>query len=398
VADTANERIRDALIRHQIGLQGLGASFTAELIRILDKTEGELRDEVQTALAAGASIDSRRGLRRLQNLEDKIDLIRDAALGRVTERLEKRMGDLVRHEAEFAATAVKAALPVEVDLDMPELATLVSIVDDLPFEGATLAQWMERLADSDKQRIKDAVKTGMVRGLSNQDIARMVVGSSVIDGRDGATQLTRSQIDGIVRTATNAYSNQARAALFEINSDVVGHEVYTATLDARTTPRCRSLDGKVYAVGEGPMPPQHFRCRSLRVALVGAQLVGNRPMKATTERLLVAEFAKANGFSARRRENIPRGLRGKFDDYARRRVREIIGTAPAHLTYEQFLRRQDPAFVAEVLGKRKAELFLKGGLTLDRFVTRTGREYTLSELADRERTAFLKAGVEWSGT
>jgi hypothetical protein len=45
-----------------------------------------------------------------------------------------------------------------------------------------------------------------------------------------------------------------------------------------------------------------------------------------------------------------------------------------------FLKRQSPEFVDKVLGKRRAELFLAGKLTLTDLVSGTGRELTLEEL------------------
>jgi hypothetical protein len=67
---------------------------------------------------------------------------------------------------------------------------------------------------------------------------------------------------------------------------------------------------------------------------------------------------------------------------------------PAKTTYQQWLRTQPVAFQNEVLGVKKARLYRQGGLTLDKFVTPQGREYTLTELARRERDAFTAAGLD----
>ena len=89
---------------------------------------------------------------------------------------------------------------------------------------------------------------------------------------------------------------------------------------------CRSRDGKVYAVGDGPQPPAHPRCRSTRV--------------------------------------------GIDPDYP----------PPRKRTYDQWLRDQSEDVQDEILGEAKADLF-RDGLTLDRFFDeRRGREYTVAEL------------------
>lgn len=71
-----------------------------------------------------------------------------------------------------------------------------------------------------------------------------------------------------------------------------------------------------------------------------------------------------------------------------------IGQLPANTNYGDFLRRQDPAFQDEVLGKTKAKLFREGKLPIDKFVDRGGNELTLKQLAKLQPTAFREAGLD----
>jgi hypothetical protein len=73
--------------------------------------------------------------------------------------------------------------------------------------------------------------------------------------------------------------------------------------------------------------------------------------------------------------------------------RDVVGRVPATTSYQDFLMRQKPAFQDEVLGKRKGQLFRKGGLKLDQFVDRAGNELTLAELAAANPGAFARAGL-----
>lgn len=77
-------------------------------------------------------------------------------------------------------------------------------------------------------------------------------------------------------------------------------------------------------------------------------------------------------------------------DWARRH----IGTVPGSVNYGEWLRRQPIEFQNEVLGKTKGELFRKGGITLDEFVTTRGKAVTLSQLAQSDPAAFMKAGLD----
>jgi hypothetical protein len=111
--------------------------------------------------------------------------------------------------------------------------------------------------------------------------------------------------------------------------------------------------------------------------------------------MLLREYAEKNGLPpVTSRGALPRGHRSAFDQFRRRRVRELTGVAPADLDYETFLRRQTVEFQEDVLGKTKALLFRRGGLRLDRFVNRQGDELTLAQLARRDRQAFVAAGLD----
>ena len=169
-------------------------------------------------------------------------------------------------------------------------------------------------------------------------------------------------------------ANQARRAFAAQNADIFSEEQYLATLDSRTTPICRSLDGKTYPVDMGPIPPLHWNCRSLRVPFLGDDDMAARPEKRATKQLLDRE-----------------GLTGAA---RRARIRELTGQAPSGTTYVDFLKRQPVAVQDDILGTTKAKLWRKGGLSLDKFVDRNGSELTLSQLARAEKEAFKSAGLD----
>ena len=114
-------------------------------------------------------------------------------------------------------------------------------------------------------------------------------------------------------------------------------------------------DGTVYKPGKGPRPPAHFNCRS-----------STSPVTKSWREL---------GFDI---DELPPATRASMN-----------GQVPSDQTYDGFLRGQDKGFQEEVLGKRKAELF-RGGLKTDRFVDKSGKEYTLDQLRKRERDIWDK--------
>jgi hypothetical protein len=115
----------------------------------------------------------------------------------------------------------------------------------------------------------------------------------------------------------------------------------------------------VFPVDSGPRPPAHPNCRSTTTPVI----------KSWKE--LGINLTEA-----------PPGTRASMD-----------GQVPATLTYNDWLKKQPQAFQDEVLGPTKAKLYRKGDLSLDRFIDKSGNEYTLDELRRREMGAFERAGI-----
>lgn len=101
---------------------------------------------------------------------------------------------------------------------------------------------------------------------------------------------------------------------------------WVSMLDGKTTAICRSRSGKSYPAGSGPRPPAHVRCRSIVVPY-------------------------------------PPG-RGEYEEP----------------TYSDWLEKQTPDRVRQILGQTNGNMFLAGTLSLEDMVTAKGRELTLKEL------------------
>lgn len=392
---TSNDELLDALLRHQIGLLRYSGYLRNQIWRLLDETEGDLKEQIKRRLRQATGPITTADLKRTDRLLEVLRETRVKAWTQVTNLWVAEMTALVIAEPTFASAAIRTVVPVTLDLGIPSTSQLRDLVRYHPFEGKVLGAWAEDMRESDIARIERAVRIGMTQGEALPAISRRVVGSVKFAGRDGVTQITRNGAAAITRTAVNSLANESRRLFALENKEWVDRELFVATLDSRTTPICRALDGDVFPVGEGPIPALHFACRSMRVLLVDAEPIGDRPMKPVTERMLVEEFAQKRRLGdIRRRQDLPHGTRGAFDDFARKRVRELTGTVPAKTTYAEFLSRQSEAFQRDVLGVTRARLYRRGGVTLDRFVDRAGNEIPLRDLARIEADAFRAAGLD----
>lgn len=370
---SANELFFDALVRRQIYLSKFSDGLLRDVTRLLDDTEADIRAVLRERLEdlEGKEFSARTNA-RLNVLANAIAKIRETAIDGTAAMWDENLAALAEAEAAFLDEALKRYSPVVLDTLLPSATLLGSIATSQPMQGAVLKDWASRMKETDLRRIMDAIRVGMAQGQTTDDIARVVLGTRALQGADGVTQTTRRDAMSITRTAVHTVANDARDAYIEANADIFKVERYTATLDARTTKLCMSLDGNVYKVGEGPHPPLHWQCRSLRVGIIDPNLPGDRPANAASERAL-------------------EGLRGEA---RKAKMRQLVGTVPARTTYAEFLARQTHAFQDEVLGPARAKLFRDGGLTLDRFINRNGGEYTLDQLRAREPAAFDRANLD----
>lgn len=390
---TVNEEYFDAMVRHQIYLMRLSGSVRKEITALLDKTETDIADRIRSRLLNHKSLDTD-GFRRLKALEKYIKTVRTKAWDEVDAVWLNEITELAKLEPVFAAKALRTVSPVLLDLSLPDTSLLKALVKSSPFEGRTLSQWSSSIESTDLKRISDQIKIGMVQGQTSAEIARRVVGTAELKGKDGVTEITRRNADAITITAINHISNAAKREFYESNSDIFNGELYVATLDDRTTAICRSLDGTVFPVGIGSIPPLHFRCRSVRVGVIDGNVIGDRPFKISTERKLLGEYSSKNDIlRVTKRTDLPHGHKGTYDAYSKGRVRELTGQVPAKVNYQEWIGRQSVEFQDDVLGVTKGKLFREGNLTLDKFVNRAGDELNLSELALKHRSAFKAAGL-----
>lgn len=385
---TFNEQFFDASIRHQIDILRFGSHVARKVNALLDETRADLHKQVERRLGKGATGISGASLRRLRELERAVDQTRSPAWNDVTEEWTRSALDVALEEPIFVNGVLTNMLPVQLDTVMPSDALLQGLVTHRPFQGRTLKEWADSARRSDLTRIHQQIRIGMVQGESARDIANRVFGDR------GAMQITRGQAEAVTRTVINGSSNAAQQLFLQENADLFDMEQLVATLDARTTPICRAQDGKQYPVGKGPVPPLHVACRSIRVAVIDWEVVGDRPFKAGTEQQMLREYGEAKGLGPlKSRDDLPRGSKKDFDAFSRKRMRELTGQVPARTSYQEWLSRQAADFQDYVLGPARGKLFREGGLTLDRFVNRQGDELTLDELRERNREAFDRTGL-----
>lgn len=385
---TANEAFMDALIRHQIGLTRLAPGISRKIITLLNASEADLKEQILARDLAGLSTT------RLRATFKALHAIRSDAWKKTGIEWEQQMKDLAESEGAFMDMAINAVSPAILEMTMPSVAKLRGLVETTPFQGDVMSGWTARQEAGDIARIEQSIRIGMTQGESSDEIARRVLGTEEFMGTDGITQLTRNNAQSITRTAVNAISNAAKQEYYAENDDVFDMQVFLATLDSRTTLLCGSLDHQVFKIGEGPVPPLHWNCRSLRMAVMDADVVGERPASDFTEQQLLREYTEENDLEkVTDRADLPRGTKADYDKFSRQRMRDLTGTVPSTTTYQEWLSGQSDSFQDDILGPARGKLFREGGFTLDQFVSVKGDVLTLDQLKMRDASTLKELGI-----
>lgn len=353
---SANEELLEAQVDHAARLIGYTNGVVRRMLGVLRKTEPDLFAKLQSALERLPS-DSFT-VQRLERLMASVDEITEQGYKRLEDDLRAELGELAAYEVEAQKNIYEKAA-IAVSFESVAASQVYAGAMAQPFNGRLLKEWFKGLEDTQKQRLRDAIRIGYVQNEPIAQIIQRIRGTRALKFKDGFIEIDRRNAEAIVRTAVNHTANYAQTKFLEANEEVIKGVKLIETLDHRTCAYCASLDGKVYAIGKGPRPPHHVNCRGSQVGV----------MKSWREL----------GFDL---DELPAGTRASLD-----------GQVPADVRYPEWLKKKPASFQDEVLGKTRGKLFRDGELPIDRFVNRNGYEYTLAELREREAEAFSRAGV-----
>ena len=160
--------------------------------------------------------------------------------------------------------------------------------------GEVLEKAFRGIAVDQAEQFSQVVRNGLLTGETTPSIAKRLIGrlersgerlifgevatttrqlraagvKSIIASGGELTAMADNQIISLVRTSINQVANAAAMSIYEANQDITKKYRYSATLDTKTSSICRALDGREFEYGKGPVPPQHFGCRSAVVAVI----------------------------------------------------------------------------------------------------------------------------------
>ncbi len=398
MALSVQDQISDALIRHRVGVERAAGGIRNLITKVLDDSEPSLRRRIFDRLRKHSGGFSIANEMRVRALFADVRRIRGAAFRRMWPVWRDELAKMAAQEPAIMEGILRTTSPTRLGrMRLPDDRSMRALVTRRPFQGRVLRQWATNLRATDVRAIQDQIRIGLAQGETIQQITGRVVGNRAFSGRNGITALTRKHAETITKTAAAHYTNTARRAFFEENPDLVKFEAFVAELDRRTTETCFSLHGKVKPVGQLPVPPLHFRCRSNLTAAVNpkGRMSDPRRMKDQTEKLMLREFSRKHGLgSVLDRASLPRGFKGQFDAFSRSEMQRLIGPRPKLVSGDEWLRRQSNAFLRDTLGPTRARL-LRAGMGTRQMIRRLGeRPIPLRDLGRMNAEQFRAAGLD----
>jgi SPP1 gp7 family putative phage head morphogenesis protein len=150
--------------------------------------------------------------------------------------------------------------------------------------GEVLTKAFRGIATDQAERFSQVVRNGLLTGETTPSIAKRLIGNlqfgeeaktvrQLVAAGGQATAVADNQVMALVRTSINQVANSASQQVYEANQDITKKYRYVATLDSRTSSICAALDNQEFPYGKGPMPPQHFNCRSTTVPIIDPDIL-----------------------------------------------------------------------------------------------------------------------------
>lgn len=344
--------LHDVTVKFQVYLERLKAGE----VRKIDSTIRQLDVAMRKAVSSIGPGPSRAKLERgLAAMRKEMEAI----TGKQVDTYMKTLRRFSDHALGFHTDTVNLVAPPGAPALTPASAASWAGVLNAPIQatGTLMEPFVETWGAKAIERIEGAIRVGYAQGQTTDEIVRRIRGTKANNFTDGILGgVTKRDANAMVRTSLQHVSNQAQQMVYDDNDDIIEGYIWISTLDNRTSSTCRSLDGRVFKMGKGPIPPIHINCRSTTI-----------PKIKGVDLLAVAQRASKDGPVA------------------------------ANETYYEWLKRQDAEFQEDVLGKTRAKLFRDGGLSAEQFsrlnLDKNFQPLTLEEMRKKNPAAFNRAGI-----
>jgi SPP1 gp7 family putative phage head morphogenesis protein len=340
---TVNQTILDKIVAHAHNIEEMKMGEVLQSVKAFnDVTVADLVEDMGRRLENLSGPSGARYMYLKQAVSDQVG----QGLAAAKKELLAGVRDSLKQEIAWQTKAFQGIAPNGTKIRRVSAKTLNKVLDRLRVQESKIDTLFRRIQRDTTSRIMNTVRRGMWDKNATSDILTSIKGTRTNRFVDGLLNKTRAQIEAVVRSAHGEVIESAKEAFFSENDHLVKAVQLCAVLDEHTTAYCRSIDGDVYPVGEGPRPPFHYNCRTTTTPVLRSwKELGIGPDKRFT------------------------------------------GTPADKVTYNEWLKRQRADIQDQVLGKTRAQLYRDGKVAIEKFTNNRGRFLSIPELMRREGLA-----------
>lgn len=342
-----NKKLLNSDINNQVDILRYEQKVSKDVNSFLRALQKDLNELInKTDLTTGSETQKQKKLNAL--LKDANKLV-EKEYGQIDLFTNKEYVEMMNFNTKYYQQSLNKAVGFTFSNKLT-LEKIKKIAKSKLIQGSKSSTWWSNQGKNYQKRFEKQIKLGLAE---NETIGQLSTRF-----RRNVANISFKRAQSLVRTSVLEFSNTSKMETYRANDDVVSGIQWLATLDARTTVICISLDGLVWTldlkpVGHSTTYPgntAHWGCRSTQlVVLKDFDSIKNEKFKSQV---------------------IENGNK-----------REFTGLITPHKSYQTWLREQSAEKQNDILGTWKAEQFRKGNIENVRDLTNMrSRPLTIKEL------------------
>ena len=158
-------------------------------------------------------------------------------LGQIWDNLD----ELAAYESEFRAGLINGVV-ADVETAVPAASQVMGAATGNPMvlngRAVSLKPFIDTFSKTNSDKILSYVRAGFTQGQTNQQITQSILNDQLV--------ATRRDAKTIARTSVMHMASEAKKEFAADNSDLIVGIVIIATLDGRTSNKCRNMGGRKY--------------------------------------------------------------------------------------------------------------------------------------------------------
>lgn len=134
----------------------------------------------------------------------------------------------------------------------------------IPANGLYLLPFIQTFARSAQASVENTIRKAYANRQTVAETLAELTAPRTAQGFSSQLAKIHNQANAVIETSF-AHVDQISASA--IVSAIYSRYMWLSVIDGNTTQYCRDHDGRIFRYGAGPIPPAHYKCRSITVPL-----------------------------------------------------------------------------------------------------------------------------------